>query len=443
LAATRQKNIRFESGLSPPPAANSGNIKPTFVPQTLDLIPSPPNAMIGTAQLTLMVEPLSRSGNSSVNVIVNTRPPAPLTRLADTPVQVLVKCFCSEMGDFQQSIGDFKEIEVKPPGGRQPSMLGSFVVTFMATSGGTNPRFTISNVVDGTNRAVIGRVENVTDWGFSPEDKFLVVTQRDPVSPSDQLFVYDLAPSGTQPGDPIISLPGVSAWGFGPQEKAFVTAKMQSGLISVEAYDLKPGGPARLLAQTTLTTCVPMDPNCMLPQTQQRSFCVGGANDCLSPTGKKTSDLKVGLATWGFSPDDKSLLVAFVNPNVSASQVTLQLFDLTGSTFASTPVFSHQITGAALWRFSPCGDMLQIFEQSQLQISTKFWQLDPGRSVSLTPYQAFTHPPGLLTAKVYPSNSIMASTVRTPYAVRLEDRQTGAILTDVNNPFPSPQCRKR
>ena len=92
----------------------------------------------------------------------------------------------------------------------------------------------------------------------------------------------------------------------------------------------------------------------------------------------------MGHASWGFSPDDQTLLVAQLDVSLFPSRMyTLTAYDLSRAN--SGQMLSHQSSGGnAFWRFSPCGDMIMHFEQraigSLIERDARFWALNGGQT---------------------------------------------------------------
>ena len=97
-----------------------------------------------------------------------------------------------------------------------------------------------------------------------------------------------------------------AAWGFSPNEKYFLVATLNASIPNqtyLTVYDLSANN--RIVKNLTIMGCALGDPAFVY---RRLPFCFGGAAR-LSPKGTKPS-LTMGHASWGFSPDDKTLLVA-------------------------------------------------------------------------------------------------------------------------------------
>ena len=171
-----------------------------------------------------------------------------------------------------------------------------------------------------------------------------------------------------------------AAWGFSLNEKYFLVATLNPSIPNqtyLTIYDLSASD--RIVQSVTIEGCTASNAAACTPPP---SFCYGGAA-CLSPKGT-TPGLTMGYASWGFSPDDKTLLVAKLDVSLFPTRsYTLLAYDL-GHANSGTMLNQQFSGGNAFWRFSPCGDMIMHFEQravgSAIERDARFWALNRGHS---------------------------------------------------------------
>lgn len=273
-----------------------------------------------TPQLQIKLAEKARSGNPNINIFAKRG----ATQIGTTTVDLQIDCNCRDTGAFvEPDVLAVKPSVSNPLSGTSPSGTYTVNTGFIPSGAGPIPWVEIPGKV--------GQVSNAAAWGFSPNEKyFLVATLNASIPNQTYLTVYDLS-----------------------------------------AYN-------RIVQNMTIMGCAPGDPACVPPP----SFCFGGAA-CLSPNGTKPS-LTMGHASWGFSPDDKTLLVAQLDVSLFPSRMyTLTAYDLGHAN--SGPMLNRQFNGGnAFWRFSPCGDMIMHFEQravgSAIERDARFWALNGGQS---------------------------------------------------------------
>jgi hypothetical protein len=157
----------------------------------------------------------------------------------------------------------------------------------------------------------------------------------------------------------------------------------------------------------------------------------------------------MGYASWGFSPDDKTLLVAQLGVGLSPSSFyTLTAYDLGHPN--SGPMLNQQFNGGnPFWRFSPCGDMIMHFEQravgSAIERDARFWALNGGQSPASRMLATAIYT-GSTTTNSAPAASIVAASTLTngsngDFDVSLSNLAVqGSARIDG---FQSLQCRAR
>lgn len=343
------------------------------------------SAVPTSPQLQIKLSDKARSGNPNVNVYAKRR----AAQIGSTTVDLQIDCNCRDTGAFvEPDVLTVKPSVSNPLSGTSPS--GTFTVNtgFIPSGAGPIPWVEIPGKV--------GQVTNAAAWGFSPNEKyFLVATLNASIPNQTYLTVYDLSASN------------------------------------------------RIVQNLTIMGCAPGNPACTPPP----SFCYGGAA-CLSPKGTKPS-LTMGHASWGFSPDDKTLLVAQLDVSLFPSRMyTLLAYDLGHAN--SGPILNQQFNGGnAFWRFSPCGDMIMHFEQravgSAIERDARFWALDGGqtpasRLLARTIYTGNTATNSVPAASVVAASSIPTGSdgdfdvVLSNLAVQGSARIDG---------FQSLQCRTR
>ena len=273
-----------------------------------------------TPQLQIKLAEKARSGNPNINIFAKRG----ATQIGNTTVDLQIDCNCRDTGAFvEPDVLAVKPSVSNPLSGTSPSGTYTVNTGFIPSGAGPIPWVEIPGKV--------GQVSNAAAWGFSPNEKyFLVATLNASIPNQTYLTVYDLSANN------------------------------------------------RIVKNLTIMGCAPGDPACVPPP----SFCFGGAA-CLSPKGTKPS-LTMGHASWGFSPDDRTLLVAQLDVSLFPSRMyTLTAYDLGHAN--SGPMLSQQFNGGnAFWRFSPCGDMIMHYEQraigSTIERDARFWALDGGHS---------------------------------------------------------------
>ena len=273
-----------------------------------------------TPQLQIKLAEKARSGNPNINIFAKRG----ATQIGNTTVDLQIDCNCRDTGAFvEPDVLAVKPSVSNPLSGTSPSGTYTVNTGFIPSGAGPIPWVEIPGKV--------GQVSNAAAWGFSPNEKyFLVATLNASIPNQTYLTVYDLSANN------------------------------------------------RIVKNLTIMGCAPGDPACVPPP----SFCFGGAA-CLSPKGTKPS-LTMGHASWGFSPDDETLLVAQLDVSLFPSRMyTLTAYDLGHAN--SGPMLSQQFNGGnAFWRFSPCGDMIMHYEQraigSTIERDARFWALDGGHS---------------------------------------------------------------
>ena len=271
-----------------------------------------------TPQLQIKLSEKARSGNPNVNIFAKRG----ITPIGTTTVGLQIDCNCRDTGAFvEPEVLPVKPSTSDPLSGTSPA--GTFVVNTGFTPSGAGPIPFVS--IPGK----VPQVQNAAAWGFSPNEKFFVVATLNPSIPNQTfLSVFDLSVNN------------------------------------------------RVVKSVTIMGCSPSAPAACSPPA---SFCFGGAA-CLSPKGTKPS-LTMGHASWGFSPDDKTFLVAQLDVSLFPSRMyTLSAFDLSRAN--SGVMLNQQFNGGnAFWRFSPCGDALMHFEQrSAIERDARFWVLNGGQS---------------------------------------------------------------
>lgn len=274
-----------------------------------------------TPQLQIKLDKKARSGNPNVNLFAKRG----AAQIGNTTVDLQIDCNCRDTGAFvEPEVLPVKPSLSNPQSGTSPA--GTFTVNtgFIPSGAGPIPWVEIPGKV--------GQMLNAAAWGFSPNEKFFLVATLNPSIPNQTtLTIFDLSASN------------------------------------------------RVVKSVTIMGCSPSAPAACSPPP---SFCFGGAA-CLSPKGTKPS-LTMGHASWGFSPDDKTLLVAHLDVSLFPSRLyTLTAYDLGHAN--SGPILNQQFGGGnAFWRFSPCGDMIMHFEQravgSAIERDARFWALDGGQS---------------------------------------------------------------
>ncbi len=336
--------------------------------------------------LQIKLNEKARSGNPNVNIFAKRGN----TQIGSTTIDLQIDCNCRSTGAFvEPELLAVKPSTTNPLSGTSPS--GTFTVNTGVIQSGAGPIPWVE--IPGR----VGQVSNAAAWGFSPNDKyFLVATLNASIPNLTTLSVFDLAAQNKQ------------------------------------------------VQNITITGCMmPNDPACMPPP----SFCYGGA-DCLSPTGTK-ANLNSGYASWGFRPDDKTLLVAQLNVGVyPPREYSLAAYDLGHAN--STPMLNQQFMGGnAFWRFSPCGDMIMHFEQravgSAIERDARFWALDGGhtpvsRLLATATYTGSTNGGGALAASIAPASSVADGSNGAFDVVLSNLAAQGSARTDG---FQSLQCRAR
>ena len=278
-------------------------------------------AVSATPQLQIKLSEKARSGNPNINIFAKRG----TTQIGTTSVGLQIDCNCRATGAFvEPEVLPVTPSAGNPQSGTSPS--GTLVVNTGFTPSGAGPIPFVS--IPGK----VPQVQNAAAWGFSPNEKFFVVATLNPTIPNQTfLSVFDLSVNN------------------------------------------------RVVKSVTIMGCSPSAPAACSPPA---SFCFGGAA-CLSPKGTKPS-LTMGHASWGFSPDDKTFLVAQLDVSLFPSRMyTLSAFDLSRAN--SGVMLSQQFSGGnAFWRFSPCGDALMHFEQravgSAIERDARFWVLNGGQS---------------------------------------------------------------
>lgn len=288
----------------PPPAQHLGH---RFLPQS-SLALSPGAAAQRTLEVTAL--PDARTGNYTLNVGTTqgaTAVAAPL------PVAVQVGCDC-------RSTGDFVRPSVRPvtstgaTTGTSPD--GNVLVTVTPPANGLPARLRLARSANAS--AVLVDTDNPLAWGFSPDSSHFVLVTPGPSSHIQELAVYDLSLAN------------------------------------------------RRVIDTQVLGCPLNALGCQPPPR----FCYAGpgmtpGDSCLGPAGgNKKDDFSTGTASWGFGPDSRSFVFAGVNPLVSSSKYKLNLWALkTGLANAPRIVDTEGPTISAFWRYSPCGDLLMVFNQ--------------------------------------------------------------------------------
>jgi hypothetical protein len=278
------------------------------------------SAVPTTPQLQIKLSEKARSGNPNVNIYAKRG----TVQIGSTTIDLQIDCQCRDTGAFvEPDVLTVKPSASNPLSGTSPS--GTFTVNTGVIPSGAGPIPYVE--IPGK----VGQVLNAAAWGFSPNEKyFLVASLNASIANQTYLTVYDLS-----------------------------------------AYN-------RIVQSVTIMGCAPGDPACVPPP----SFCYGGAA-CLSPKGTNPR-LTMGYASWGFSPDDKTLLIVQLDVSLFPSRMyTLLAYDLGHA--HSAPMLNQQFNGGnAFWRFSPCGDMIMHFEQravgSSIERDARFWALDGGHS---------------------------------------------------------------
>lgn len=278
-------------------------------------------AVSTTPQLQIKLAENARSGNPNLNIFAKRG----ATQIGNTTVDLQIDCKCRGTGAFvEPEVLEVKPSLTNPLSGTSPS--GAFTVNTGVTPSGAGsiPFVSIPGKVN--------QVQNAAAWGFSPNEKFFLVATVNPSIPNQTLLsVFDLSASN------------------------------------------------RVVRSVTIMGCSPSAPAACSPPP---AFCFGGAS-CLSPKGTKPT-LTMGHASWGFSPDDQTLLVAQLDVSLFPSRMyTLTAYDLSRAN--SGQMLSHQSSGGnAFWRFSPCGDMIMHFEQraigSLIERDARFWALNGGQT---------------------------------------------------------------
>lgn len=309
------------------------------------------SAVSTTPQLQIKLSEIARSGNPNVNVYAKRG----ATPIGNTMVDLQIDCNCRSTGAFvEPEVLTVRPSTSNPLTGTSPS--GTFTVNTGVIQSGAGPIPYVE--IPGK----VNQVLNAAAWGFSPNEKyFLIATLNASIPNQTYLSIYDLSASN------------------------------------------------KIVKNITISGCAPGDLACVPPP----SFCYGGAA-CLSPKGTNPS-LTMGYASWGFSPDDKTFLVAQLDVAVFPSrQYSLTAYDLARP--QSSVILSQQFSGGnAFWRFSPCGDMMMHFEQravgSAIERDARFWALDAGRTVSsrllaTAIYTGSTTTGGAPSASIVPAPSL-------------------------------------
>lgn len=371
-------SVTLETGISPAQAA--GHFTHSLSPRNITTTTG--TTVSTTPHLSVKAEGIARSGNLQVNVIAKRGS----NRVGATDVDVQIDCQCRSTGPFvEPDILSVIQSTTDPQTGTSPS--GQFTVHAAVASTGI-PFVEIPGK--------LSPVENAAAWGFSPNEKFFLVATLNPSIPSQTyLRVFDLMAQGSE------------------------------------------------VQNITIEGCAQGNLACTPPP----SFCFGGAN-CLSPKGNKPR-LTIGHAGWGFSPDDKTLLLAKLDVAVFPTrQYSLIAYDLGHP--HSAPIMNEQFNGGdAFWRFSPCGDMVMHFEQravtSSIVREATFWRLDGGQTPShqVLAKALYADPTGngaAPGARVAPASSL-ANGSRGDFDVALNN----LVVTGSNrmDGFQSLQCRTR
>lgn len=371
--------LALETGIAP--AQATGHFTHTLSPRNITT--NTGTTVSATPTLRVEAEEIARSGNLQVKVIAKRGS----ARVGETDVDVQIDCQCRDTGAFVAP-----ELLPVSPSATDPQR-------------GTSPsgQFTVHAAVASTGIPfveIIGKlspVENAAAWGFSPNEKFFVVATLNPSIPNQTyLKVFDLLAQGS------------------------------------------------LVQSLTIEGCAQGNLACSPPP----SFCHGGATSCLSPQGTNQR-LTIGHAGWGFSPDDKTLLLAKLDVSVFPTrQYTLLAYDL--SRPHSGAMWNQQFNGGdAFWRFSPCGDMIMHFEQravtSSITREATFWRLDGGQSpgsrqIARAIYADPNNNGAAPAARVVPAASLPGGS-KGDFDVAL----TNLVVTNANrmDGFQSLQCRAR
>ncbi len=307
--------VNLEIGIS---GSQAGDLSYTLTPRSVTTTRA--SAVPTTPQLKLKALETARSGNPNVNIYAKRG----TTQIGNTTVDVQIDCNCRDTGAFVEPDVLTVQPSADPLSDTSPSGAYTVNTGFLQSTAGPIPHVEISGKVP--------QVLNAAAWGFSPNEKFFLVATLNPSAPSQTyLSVYDLS-----------------------------------------AFN-------RVVQNITIEGC---GSNTAAACTPPPLFCFGGAA-CLSPKGT-TPSLTMGHASWGFSPDDKTLLVAKLDVSLFPTRsYTLLAYDLGHAN--SEAMVSQQFSGGnAFWRFSPCGDMIMHFEQRAngmaIERDARFWALDGGHS---------------------------------------------------------------
>jgi len=353
-----------------------------------------------TRVLEVTALPVARTSISTLNVAARLAGASPSPETLPVPVQV--DCHCSSTGDFVLP----RTRPVQATGaltGTSPD--GNLEVTVTAAANGLPSSLRVASSAN-PNVALLD-VQTPLGWGFSPNSGFFVVATPGPSSHITEIYVYDLSGPGRR-------------------------------VLSVQAQGCPLGDP----------TCRPPSSFCYAgPGTSANNACLGSGG------GTQRPDFRVGVASWGFAPDSRSFLFAAVNPLVSDSQYALNLWRLPGAGAQAVPLLQHAgPTISSFWRFSPCGDLLMVFDQRSagspgIDGSARFFYTGSGAAAGSVFEQAqlvvnggmvAAGPVGATVQRAFVSNGDFD--VRLLNLSRLPSANPPP---NASNGFQSPQCRRR
>ncbi len=243
-----------------------------------------------------------------------------------------VECGCSRVGPYAApALG--KAIAVSA-NGSSPNGVYKLTTT---TAGRT---VTIRIKRGNTLIREFSGLPTTTSWGFSPDDHRFVYHYRSGASLGTQdVYVYNLAASGAPLVREFHATTTRSRIAFSPRGHhllyARLTAATSTALTAVDAVT----GATRFETAFTFQT----------------------------PSGTATDS--VGMATWGFSPDDgeRTLVYTYLAGQAASWWSAVNL----AAPPSAALVISHGGATNGSWSFSPCGDLLGVVQQpypSQLSI---------------------------------------------------------------------------